>query len=405
MILSIIRDVSERKQAMQELTDAKLRAEESDKLKSAFLANMSHEIRTPMNSIVGFSNLLDNPILDEAARSMYVQRITRNSEVLLALISDIIDLAKIESNQLSLVYGRQELGVLLNEMKQYAKDEAERMHKADLVIELVAHEGSCEIETDVIRLTQVLKNLINNAIKFTESGIIRIGCREAEGGKSMIFSVEDSGVGIAEDDFELVFDQFRQVDGSNTRKYSGTGLGLAICRNLVELMGGRIWVESRMGEGSMFQVRLPRKSVAAQGVKGNSGRTPEIEANNIPSLQILVVDDEPDSLELFSEILKGMGHEVLQAGTGYEALALLDKESPDIVFMDDQMPVMSGTETLKIIRTRFDDLKVVVQSAHALVGDKARFLKEGFDGYLSKPFSGEQLKELLWKLSSTAPNT
>ena len=396
MIMTIIRDMTEREKAMSELERAKKRAEESDMLKSAFLANMSHEIRTPMNSIVGFSNLLVNPGLDEAARNMYVQRIIRNSDLLLALISDIIDLAKIESNQLSLVYGKQKLSALLAEMNQYALEEASRMNKTGLEIVVEELESDCEIETDVVRISQVMKNLVNNAIKFTETGKVAIGCKSAPLDYNIILYVEDSGVGISAENFNIIFDQFRQVDGSNTRKFGGTGLGLAICKKLVEMMGGRIWVESTEGMGALFQVELPRKAVVVR--ESSPIRLPlkDHASKSLRSLRLLVVDDEMDSLELFYEVLSGMGHEVLKAASGYEALQLMEKHPlPDLVFMDDQMDVLSGTETMRIIKERYDSVKVVVQSAHALVGDRARFLKEGFDAYLPKPFSTDQLKDIL----------
>ena len=396
MILTILRDVTERKRETEELEQAKERAEESDMLKSAFLANMSHEIRTPMNSIVGFSNLLVNPGLDEAARNMYVQRIVRNSELLLALISDIIDLAKIESKQLPLIYGKQKLSVLIAEMKQYGLEETSRLNKTGIEIITDQAEDDCEIETDVVRISQVMKNLVNNAIKFTESGKVRIGCKASASKKNVTLFVEDSGVGISADNFKLIFDQFRQVDGSNTRKFGGTGLGLAICKNLVEMMGGRIWVESTKCMGALFQVELPRKAIlledAAITMKPEKGFAEPIGLG----MRIMVVDDEQDSLELFYEILSGMGHQVLKADSGFKALQLIEKHPlPKLVFMDDQMDVLSGTECMRIIKDRHDGLKVVVQSAHALVGDRARFLKEGFDAYLPKPFSVEQLKDIL----------
>ncbi len=396
MILTIIRDVSERKKQLEELEKAKLRAEESDMLKSAFLANMSHEIRTPMNSIVGFSNLLVNPGLDAPARDMYVQRIVRNSELLLALISDIIDLAKIESNQLPLVYGKQKLSVLIAEMEQYARDEISRLKKKGLEIITIAPETDCEIETDVVRISQIMRNLVNNAIKFTIEGKVRIGCRASDSSENVVLFVEDSGVGVSPENFNLIFDQFRQVDGSNTRKFGGTGLGLAICKNLVEMMGGKIWVESTEGMGALFQVELPRKAVLVDDSALTSAPEKEIISAPEMPMRIVVVDDEQDSLELFYEILSGMGHEVLKAASGFEALQLLEKHAlPDLVFMDDQMDVLSGTETMKILKERYPGLKVVVQSAHALVGDRARFLKKGFDAYLPKPFSVDQLKDIL----------
>lgn len=396
MILTIIRDVTERKAEMKELKVAKQKAEESDQLKSAFLANMSHEIRTPMNSIVGFSNLLVNPELNDAVRDMYVSRIVRNSELLLNLISDIIDLAKIESKQLQLIYGKQLLSSLLVEMKQYAIDEVNRLDKKEINVIVNEMECDCEIETDVIRLTQVMKNLINNAIKFTSTGEVRIGCKASGSKPSVILYVEDSGVGIDSGNFELIFDQFRQVDGSNTRKFGGTGLGLTICRNLVEMMGGRIWVESREGEGALFQLELPIKaSMDEKAAKATApGMLKESEYGN--SLSIIVVDDEADSLELFHAILSGMGHNVITASSGYELLQLLEKQAlPHVVFMDDRMPVLSGTETMRIVHERYPSVKIVAQSAQALVGDNARFLNIGFDAYLPKPFSIEDVSRIL----------
>jgi len=260
LILSIIRDISERHQAMQELKMAKERAEESDQLKSAFLANMSHEIRTPMNSIIGFSNLLLHPGQKEEHREMYVQRIVRNSELLLTLISDIIDLAKIESGQLPIIYGKLRLSELITDLRQYALDELQRLDNRNIEIIIEEEKGDCEIETDVIRILQVMKNLINNAIKFTEKGSVKIGCKKAGDGQKIILYVQDTGVGIASEHFGLIFDQFRPIDGSNTRKFGGTSLGLAICKNLIHMMGGKIWVESEAGEGALFQVELPLRS-------------------------------------------------------------------------------------------------------------------------------------------------
>jgi PAS domain S-box-containing protein len=396
LIMTIIRDVTERKQAMAELKEAKERAEESDKLKSAFLANMSHEIRTPMNSIVGFSNLLLNPELDEGARSLYVNRVVRNSELLMTLISDIIDLAKIESGQLPIIYGRLKLETLMGDLRQYALDELKRLEKKDIEIIMETKDTDCEIETDVIRLTQIMKNLINNAIKFTSSGSVKIGCRRSASGKNVILFVEDTGVGIAPEHFDLIFEQFRQVDGSNTRKFGGTGLGLAICKNLVQMMGGRIWVESTEGNGALFQVEFPLNSFRELEPPQHDTQPAGPASTDTRTLSVLVVEDEQDSLELYREVFQRMGHEVVLASTGYEALKILEKgPGPDLVFMDVQMPVLSGTETMKIIKERYPHIRVIAQSAHALVGDRARFMQEGFDGYLPKPCTPEQLSAIL----------
>jgi PAS domain S-box-containing protein len=399
LVLFIMRDISERRQFIKDLERAKERAEESDKLKSAFLANMSHEIRTPMNSIIGFSNLLNKADLNSEERELYIDRIVSNSEMLLTLITDIIDLAKIESGQVTMNYGRLLLSDLIAEMKQHACDEAKRLHKEHLEITTKVEVGDCEVEADVLRLTQVLKNLINNAVKFTQEGNVEIGCTLGASGQTVVLYVRDTGIGIAPEHFDLIFDQFRQVDGSNTRKFGGTGLGLSICRNLIMLMGGRIWVESELGSGALFQVELPLRS---PGIRKQHPAPVEQDSGVSESkleVSILAVDDEPHTLELYQALLNAMGHSVRMAGNGYEALRILEQfPLPDLVLMDVQMPVLSGTDTLRIIRERYPDVKVVAQSAHALVGDRERFMKEGYDEYLPKPFTTGQMKKVISNL-------
>jgi len=400
LVLFIMRDISERKRTIKELEEAKEQAEESGQLKSAFLANMSHEIRTPMNSIIGFSNLLNQSGLEEQLRELYVHRIITNSELLLTLISDIIDLAKIESGQLSIIYGRIRVSELIKDMEQYACDEIARLQKEKIEVVTTVEQDECVIETDVIRITQVMKNLINNAIKFTEEGKVEIGCSMGESGQSVCFYVKDTGIGISVDHFEVIFDQFRQLDGSNTRKFGGTGLGLAICKNLVQMMGGRIWVESAPGKGACFQVEHPLKATGIDSQVIGEVKMVHESSGTGAQISILTVDDEPDTLELYQALLTQMGHRVSVAATGYEALRILEQYPlPDLVLMDIQMPVMSGTDTLKIIRERYPEIKVVAQSAHALTGDRGRFLGEGYDDYLPKPFTAAQLEKVLLDLT------
>ena len=400
LVLFIMRDITERKRTIKELEEAKEKAEESDKLKSEFLANMSHEIRTPMNSIIGFSNLLNSSDMDDDLRGLYVNRIVSNSELLLTLITDIIDLAKIESGQLAIITGRLMVSELINEMEQYAHEEVSRLNKEKLEIETVVELGDTEFETDVIRIAQVLKNLINNAIKFTDKGKVEIGCIKGEADQSIRFYVRDTGIGISHEHFELIFDQFRQIDGSNTRKFGGTGLGLAICNNLVRLMGGKIWVESEVSGGALFQVELPLKLSASDPPQSKRSRARDSETT-AKKTSILAVDDEPDTLELYSALLTQMGHKVTVADTGYEALRILEQfPLPDLVLMDVTMPVMSGTDTMKMIRERYPEVKVIAQSAHALRGDRDRFLSEGYDDYLPKPFTAAELEQVLRNLTA-----
>jgi len=398
-ILFIMRDISDGKRTIKELEEAKIRAEESDQLKSAFLANMSHEIRTPMNSIIGFSNLLNQSGLEDHLRELYVNRIITNSELLLTLISDIIDLAKIESGQLSIIYGRILISDLIKDLEQYALDETTRLQKERIEIVTSLEKQDCEIETDVVRIAQVMKNLINNAIKFTQEGTVEIGCTSGGADNSLRLYVKDTGIGISPEHNEVIFDQFRQIDGSNTRKFGGTGLGLAICKNLVHMMGGSIWVESELGKGASFQVEHPLKSPALDKQFVREEKLVHEPSSPDGEISILTVDDEPDTLELYQVMLTQMGHHVRLAKNGYEALRLMEQYPlPDLVLMDIQMPVMSGTDTLKIIRDRYPEVKVVAQSAHALTGDRDRFMKEGYDGYIPKPITPAELSRVISEL-------
>jgi PAS domain S-box-containing protein len=399
MVLLVIRDITDRKRFIEELEDAKQAAEESNKLKSAFLANMSHEIRTPMNSIVGFSNLLTEEHLGDEVRRSYVDRIVRNSELLLALISDIVDLAKIESGQLPLIYGRLKVAELLEEMKNYAEDELKRFDNRQLDVIMQQEDKDVELEIDTIRISQIMKNLINNAIKFTDRGSVSIGAKSYPEENRIVFHVRDTGIGIDSDHFGLIFEQFRQVDGSDTRRYGGTGLGLTICRKLARMMGGRIWVESVSGEGALFQVELPIRTTVHQSSIEQEALTEPASTEVSEELSIMVVDDEPDSADLLEALVSSMGHRVVKVPNGYEALKYLEQSTlPDIVMLDVEMSVLKGADVLRIIRERYRNIRVIAQSAHALHGDRNRFMEEGYDGYLPKPYSVQQLSEVISSL-------
>jgi len=397
--LEIVRDITPLKKVEQQLRIAKEKAEESDLLKSAFLANMSHEIRTPMNSIVGFANLLTNPLLENTLREEYVKRINRNSEQLLALISDIIDLAKIESGQLTIVKSRVVINQVMMELHVQFKQELQRLDKGQikLILENNEQQEDIIVQTDYVRLTQILQNLLNNAIKFTQEGTIRFGYRIVSDSQLLLY-VADSGIGIARENYEIIFDQFRQVDGSQTRKFGGTGLGLAICRNLVGLMGGRIWVESELSKGSIFYIELPG---------GNQGITlkrvtqdKELpEEPDYKKLSIIVVDDNLDTQVLFMSIFKDMGLSPAVAGSSGDLLSLINSGiKPDLILLDIQLPDISGEMILPRIRDLVPAAKVVAQSAFALAEEKDHFLRAGFDAYIAKPFDKEALKGVMAKL-------
>lgn len=396
-VLMIIRDITEKTQFEKELITAKEKAEESDLLKSAFLANMSHEIRTPMNSIVGFANLLSEENLDEETRKEYIERVNRNSEQLLALISDIIDLAKIESNLLSVQYSSIYLENLFKDLVNFGEQQLRQRNRKEITLVYDPDPGAPEmkIESDLIRITQILQNLVNNAVKFTRRGTITIGYR-LQDNATLRFFVKDTGTGIDRENFDIIFDQFRQLDGSNIRKYGGTGLGLAICRNLAALLKGKIWVESEMGTGSEFYVEIPYKA----GSTVLSSKSDMVKQQDLAGeIRVLLVDDDPDNLLLLKTLLRNEGFQALTADSGYRALEILDREVlPDLVLLDLQMPVMSGLQTLQIIREKYPGLKVAGQSAYALDSEQERTMMSEFDAYITKPYDRNALFNMIGKL-------
>lgn len=237
------------------------KARESDKLKSAFLANMSHEIRTPMNAIVGFSRLLNESDITIEERKEYVSIINKNSETLLALINDIIDIAKIESGQISIEKIRFQINTSLKALYETTKHilKSKAQQDIDIIVEAPLPDQEAFITTDIVRYNQIFQNLLANSVKFTHRGSITFGYQKPEG-QMITFFVRDTGIGIAKENQEIVFAQFRQADESFTRRYGGTGLGLTICSELTAALGGKIWIESKIGEGTTVYFTLPWKS-------------------------------------------------------------------------------------------------------------------------------------------------
>ncbi|MEW6707440.1 MAG: ATP-binding protein [Pseudomonadota bacterium] len=417
-LITDVTDDREHELALQRTRDA---AEAASQAKSQFMANMSHEIRTPMNGILGMTELLlGTPLTDKQRR--FAQAVYRSGESLLEIINDILDFSRIEAGKLQLAACDFTLrGVVEDTLELLAP----RAH--DKRVELVFREQPglpALAHGDPLRLRQVLTHLVANAIKFTEAGEIVVDLnRDAQPGWFR-FEVRDTGIGIEPEVLPRLFTAFTQGHGGMSRRYGGIGLGLAICKQLVELMGGRIEATSTPGLGSCFGFSLPL--AAAQGTQADpAGVPPPAESPGLfpplgggltPALRrhILVVEDNSVNQEVVGQMLRALGCQVRVAAGAYEGLKVLCEQRFDLVLMDIQMPGMDGTEALQWFRRgpsrRFpfitpSDIPVVAITANALDGDEERFLALGFDGYLSKPFRQSQLHMMLRRrLSPAAPD-
>ncbi|MCB0807019.1 MAG: PAS domain S-box protein [Bacteroidales bacterium] len=386
-MLGVAIDITDRIESEEELKKAKNKAEESDRLKTAFLANMSHEIRTPMNAIIGFSELLNDPELSSDDRKEFIKLIGENSKVLLKLIEDIIDVAKIEAEQIKIVRSSCHVNQIIEELIVYYSNFLKRYEHKNIRILFNTKESSSDfgIITDPLRFKQILNNLIGNAIKFTEKGEVEIGYT-VQNEKRIVFYVRDTGIGLASDKMKLIFERFRQVEESSTKEYGGTGLGLTISRRLVELLGGNIWVESVLHEGSTFYFSLPfektsitnnhRVNLTLTGKRDWTGKT------------ILVAEDESSNFELINATLQTTNINVLRANNGIEAVEICKKGHPiNLILMDIRMPEMDGYEATRHIKKMFPNMPVVSLTAYAMAEDREKSFHAGCNEYISKPFN------------------
>lgn len=403
VFLAAVRDVSERRRVEQELRSAKDKAEESDRLKSAFLANMSHEIRTPLNAIVGFSRLLARKNYDQDKRKIFIDDIQSNSNQLLTIINDILDISKIESGQFIL----NPTHVCINKLLQEVYDTMQlQIRDKDLVLfcEKPLPDNEVTILVDEVRLKQILTNLLNNAIKFTEHGYIHFGYKAGDG-KQLLFFVRDTGIGIAPEKHAIIFEHFRQEDDTTTRKYGGTGLGLSISKKLIELTGGSIWVESEKNKGAQFFVSVPIIRSADSEFETHSITQDSTTESPFNGETILVVDDHTSSYVFISEMLEDQNVRVIQATNGEQAIDICaDTQAIQLVLMDIQMSGVSGVDAMKRIKESNPTMPIVAQTAFAQKGDRERFLQQGFDDYITKPLDERELRGVFTRfLSSSKP--
>lgn len=386
-------DVTERENMIHALEEARNRAEQSDKLKSAFLANMSHEIRTPLNAIVGFSDLL--VVTDDAEdREEYSRIINTNNELLLKLINDILDLSKIESGLVDLKYEKFDLAVYFNELATAMR---RRVTNSEIRLKVVNPYPSCMVSLDKSRFAQILTNYVTNAIKYTPEGVIEMGYEELDEGMGIRIYVRDTGIGIQEDKKEKVFNRFEKLD----EFAQGTGLGLSICKAIVEACGGSVGFDSEYGKGSVFWAVLPCATEIENGVFAASRQRNRRTVDSASSMKekerlktILVAEDIQSNFSLVSSLLKNRCH-LLHAANGQEAVEIVRNQHVDLVLMDMKMPLMDGRIATTEIRKFNARIPIVALTAHAFDADRVAALEAGCDDYLVKPINGAKLMQAL----------
>jgi CheY-like chemotaxis protein len=388
-------DITIRKENEKEIILAKTRAEESDKLKSAFLSNLSHEIRTPLNAIIGFSSLITDSDLTHQEKKNLSDVVYKNSNDLLKLIEDLIEISEIETGQLNIKKSECSINKILNELRDSFIEEDKKSNGVKLSLRKEIPNDDFTILTDPIRLKQVLYNLMSNACKFTEQGFVEYGYTFRDD-HNLLFYVIDTGVGIDPEKQKNIFSAFRQGDDSNTRKFGGMGLGLAISKHIVEKLGGKIWFSTSPGSGSTFYFTIPYIPVRLKFEPTLIEEKKEV--FNWKNKTILIADDIDINFAFLKAAVKNTNAEVIWAKNGKEAVDLV-QSNPDIsiVLMDIIMPEMDGFEATRRIKQINSNLPVVCQTAYPSKENYLASLECGFDTYLAKPIKVQGMLQVIDK--------
>jgi PAS domain S-box-containing protein len=395
MIVGILKNVTELMRIENELKEARDRAQESDRLKTSFLANMSHEIRTPMNGILGFANLLRDPDLSEEKKDLFLKHIDQSSKQLLNIIDDIIDISKIESGQLKISNRPVRINVILDEIYSSffhrIRGDAPGEKKVTFNLKRGNDSSNFTLVTDDFRLRQVFNNLISNAIKFTQEGQITFGYN-IRNNRYIEFYVSDTGPGIPESDLGMIFDRFGQVSQDRRYQHTGTGLGLPISKNLIKLMGGEMWVESKENKGSTFYFTLPLvlEEAEPEPVPLISNKTYYWRYK-----RILVAEDESLNWLFIREMLSKTGAEIMRALDGHDVVALTQQVQPDVILMDLKMPGLSGIEATRKIRSFNASVPIIAQTAFVMAEEKEECMLAGCDHFVTKPLDRTVIMELI----------
>ena len=375
----------------------KEKAEESDKMKSLFLSNMSHDLRTPMNAIVGFADMLRETNLNIEEKDKFIEAIIRSGDNLLRLVNDIIDISKIEAGELRLIISECNLNQMIDDIEMVTLQALSRHHK--LRVQFYSQKGvpgdNFMILTDVTRLQQILTNLAGNAVKFTDDGFIEVGYRIEN--TKLLFFVRDSGLGIPTEDQKIIFERFGQVRQFADRNKSGTGLGLTISKNLIELMGGTLWLDSWPGEGSTFWFTLPLLKAQTYAPVEEPIINPN-PAVDLSGKTILVVEDVDTNYFYLSSLLRKLNCTVLRATNGQKAVEMgVNDASVDMILMDIELPLKNGYEATREIKALRPDLPIIAQTAFAMMGERERSEEAGCDDYMAKPIRKDQLIDMVLK--------
>jgi signal transduction histidine kinase/CheY-like chemotaxis protein len=378
-----------------ELVKAKLKAEENDRLKSSFLSNLSHEIRTPMNAIVGFTELLMNTRVQEEEQNEYLNIIDKSGENLISIIDDLIEMSKIDSQQIVPNLTSINIESCIQELYETIKVTIKKNKKIEFSVLENKSPALFHISTDNVKLKQIIVNLVTNAIKFTDEGFVAFGYEVDETNKQIKFTVKDTGFGIDEESHNHIFDRFRRVGGEKSAKAGGLGLGLAISKAYVEMLGGSIELESKIGKGSVFSFTIPLvydkiEMISVQSIKNK----PNIQGEEKGT--ILIAEDDNINFLLFQKIMKDQNYKIIRAENGQEAVNIcINNPDIDLVLMDIKMPVMDGFEAFEKIQPIRPNLPIIAQTAFSSNEDKDRILKEGFTDYITKPINREQLFDII----------